>query len=213
MPDPKKITALTEMTTLAVTDLFPVVDDPSGTPSTQKIAARNAVVDLAFGQISSNSFLADGGQVVANLASANLTAGSIGNFWDTTGDLLNVTADLPNGRLIPGITGIYDAWATLSVVCTPDGSVTAGGFRVKIRYNGADVQGCRTTVGFLGDVGTGDAARVLTTAICGTIDVTTAGQYITLAVEPVIIGVGDTATQLSFTVVDATLKIRRKYPT
>lgn len=42
-----KITALTALTTLLDTDIFPVVSDPGGTPATKKITAANIAVYLA----------------------------------------------------------------------------------------------------------------------------------------------------------------------
>mgnify|MGYP003347753079 CR=1 FL=1 len=43
----KKITALTALTTLSDDDLFVVVDDPSGTPTSKKITAANVKSGLA----------------------------------------------------------------------------------------------------------------------------------------------------------------------
>lgn len=43
----QKITALTENTTPALSDILPMVDDPSGTPSTQKITISN-LLSLAW---------------------------------------------------------------------------------------------------------------------------------------------------------------------
>jgi len=206
MPTPTKISQLTNtMTTTALTDLVPIVNDVGGTPETQKIAVPNLLDCLSYGQISGNPLLASGGQVIANTATANLTAGSIGDFWGTAGATRNMATDLPNGRLTPAITGYFRVWGHVSCIATPNGSVTGGGFRVKVRYNGADVAGLRTTVGFLGDASTGDAARVLHAFVEGVVDVSTASQHLTLAIETLIIAGATATTQFSFNVVDCCL--------
>jgi hypothetical protein len=47
-----KITALTSVTTLASADVFPVVDDPAGSPVTKKVTFGNLVASLSqIGQI------------------------------------------------------------------------------------------------------------------------------------------------------------------
>lgn len=53
-----KITALSELTTVADADLIAIVDDPSGTPTSKKITKKNLVKDIVNVDIDSSAAIA-----------------------------------------------------------------------------------------------------------------------------------------------------------
>ena len=83
----KKITALTENTALASTDLFHVVDDPSSSPSNQKITVANVMnkIPTFLGMNSTETLTAGSGQTVSVstaitlLSAGGALAGTLGS--------------------------------------------------------------------------------------------------------------------------------------
>lgn len=69
----KKITALTALTTLSDDDLFVVVDDPSGTPTSKKITAANVTSGLV-----AKSVVTTKGDLIAATASATVARLGVG---------------------------------------------------------------------------------------------------------------------------------------
>lgn len=67
----KKITELTPLTSLTPDDLFVVVDDPSGTPITKKIAAAN-IFGNGISYITNNTY--KGAAVLRSVLTANVSA-------------------------------------------------------------------------------------------------------------------------------------------
>jgi len=86
----KKITELTELTTLADVDLFVVVDDPAGTPITKKILSRN-VFGNGASFVTNATFL--GATVLRSTLTANVSANSAtANTLIAADFLVNATA-------------------------------------------------------------------------------------------------------------------------
>jgi len=81
----KKITALTENTALASTDLFHVVDDPSSSPSNQKITVASV-----FNKIPTYQGHSDTPQALTAAGEANATT-SITTVSHTGGSAVTVT--------------------------------------------------------------------------------------------------------------------------
>ena len=89
----KKITALTENTALASTDLFHVVDDPSSSPSNQKITVASV-----FNKIPTYIGHSDTPQALTGAGEANATT-SVTTVTHTGGSAVTVT--MANG-VVPG---------------------------------------------------------------------------------------------------------------
>lgn len=116
----KKITALTALASLTDDDLFVVVDDPSGTPTTKKITAANVKSGLAplasptftgtvvlpsttsIGNVSSTEIgYVDG---VTSAIQTQLDGKVAASLVDAKGDLIVATADNTPARLAVGGT-------------------------------------------------------------------------------------------------------------
>ena len=106
----KKITALTENTALASTDLFHVVDSPSSNPSNQKVTVNNVFMSipapLAFSAIAAIStataiVLTDAITSLAAATGINITllAGAVGQVKFVTSGTAQIT------NVIPAATG------------------------------------------------------------------------------------------------------------
>lgn len=92
----KKITELTELTTLADVDLFVVVDDPAGTPITKKILARNVFGNGA--SFTTNATFA-GATVLRSTLTANVSAESAtANTLIAADFLVNATSTSANSH-------------------------------------------------------------------------------------------------------------------
>ena len=106
----KKITALTENTALASTDLFHVVDSPASNPSNQKVTVNNVFMSipapLAFSAIAAIStataiVLTDAITSLAAASGINITllAGAVGQVKFVTSGTEEIT------NVIPAATG------------------------------------------------------------------------------------------------------------
>ena len=114
----KKITALTENTALASTDLFHVVDSPSSNPSNQKVTVNSVFMSipapLAFSSIAAITtagamVLTDAITSLAGTATiaVTLAAGAVGQFKFATSGVATIT------NVIPAATG--GAYITFTV--------------------------------------------------------------------------------------------------
>ena len=117
----KKITALTENTALASTDLFHVVDSPSSNPSNQKVTVNSVFMSipapLAFSSIAAIAAagvisltdaitsLAGTGTIICTLA-----AGAVGQMKYFTSGVATITNVVPTGT-----PGAYAAIATTNI--------------------------------------------------------------------------------------------------
>jgi hypothetical protein len=105
----KKITALTALTAVDNSDLFAIVDDPAGTPTTKKVTA-----DVLGEYMSTNTHVVN---------AINSSVSTLGTPIDETiveakGDLIVATADATPARLAVGSTNGH--------VLTVDSVETAG---------------------------------------------------------------------------------------
>jgi len=81
----QKITALTAMTTPETTDVIPIVDDPAGTPTSQKISLENLAIN--------SNFVLPMMQISAPSADFTLAAAAgVQSVFPATGDVLTVKA-------------------------------------------------------------------------------------------------------------------------
>jgi hypothetical protein len=132
----KKITALTALSSLSDDDLFVVVDDPSGTPTSKKITAANvksglaplasptftgtpaaptAAADTDTTQVATTAYVVAQGYLKSSTASTTYVANSL---VDAKGDLIVATADNTPARLAVGVTNDH--------VLTVDSSTSSG---------------------------------------------------------------------------------------
>ena len=120
----KKITALTENTALASTDLFHVVDSPSSNPSNQKVAVNTVFMSipapLAFSSVAA----------VTTTTAHSLTV-AIDNCGNTTGAQATTLAAGAVGQF-KFVTSVTDE----NTVCTP--AATGGAF---ITFTTTDIGG------------------------------------------------------------------------
>ena len=149
----KKITALTENTALASTDLFHVVDSPSSNPSNQKVTVNSVFMSipapLAFSSIEATSTATAYSLTVAITATGpatnlamTLAAGAVGQFkfvTSTTTSTSTLTPAATGGAFITiATTNIGEAytlvyhtttvtgWYTLSMADGATGAGTGG---------------------------------------------------------------------------------------
>ena len=120
----KKITALTENTALASTDLFHVVDSPSSNPSNQKVAVNTVFMSipapLAFSSVAA-----------VTTATAHSLTVAIDNVGNTTGAQATTLAAGAVGQF-KFMTSVTDE----NTVCTP--AATGGAF---ITFTTTDIGG------------------------------------------------------------------------
>ena len=120
----KKITALTENTALASTDLFHVVDSPSSNPSNQKVAVNTVFMSipapLAFSSVAA-----------VTTATAHSLTVAIDNVGNTTGAQATTLAAGAVGQF-KFVTSVTDE----NTVCTP--AATGGAF---ITFTTTDIGG------------------------------------------------------------------------
>ena len=116
----KKITALTENTALASTDLFHVVDSPSSNPSNQKVAVNTVFMSipapLAFSSVEAvttttalSLTVAISNVGVSTAISTSILAGTVGQFKFMT------SVHTGTATLTPAATG--GAYITLATTC------------------------------------------------------------------------------------------------
>lgn len=187
----------TEITDPADGDMLVMVSDPLGTPVTKKAQYKN-VVKVPHGLIYGNTIAASGIQLFSHGATGDLTSGSTGDWFTASGPSYDVTCTPASARITPLRTGIYRVGAQLTVVMLPatGGTVLSSTHTFSIRYNGSIVNGTQQSVplGTEAFVVSGAAAAPAvgvyppnsgvpqSVNIGGLVDVTTAGQHITLAV-------------------------------
>ena len=132
-----KITALSELTTVADADLIAIVDDPSGTPTSKKITKKNLVKDIVNADLSATANIALSKLATDPLARANHT----GSQAQST--ITDLTTDLSSKAPIasPTFTGTVTT-ATLDV---------AGNNIDNIQNLIHDISTTTTTLDFSGD--------------------------------------------------------------
>ena len=115
-----KITALSELTTVADADLIAIVDDPSGTPTSKKITKKNLVKDIVNADLSATANIALSKLATDPLARANHT----GSQAQST--ITNLTTDLSSKAPVanPTFTGTVAIPNYANVETTLDGIAT-----------------------------------------------------------------------------------------
>ena len=148
----KKITALTENTALASTDLFHVVDSPSSNPSNQKVAVNTVFMSipapLAFSSVAA-----------VTTATAHSLTVAIDNVGNTTGAQATTLAAGAVGQF-KFMTSVTDE----NTVCTPAATggayitftTTIVGTTVTVMYHSTTVAGW-----YIMASGTGTAASAV----------------------------------------------------
>ena len=94
-----KITELTAATSLAANDLFVIVKDPSGSPSTRKITVTGAFSNIGSPAVFSNTVTISGNvTITGNVSSnANVTANNL--FINYRSTPLNSTDTVTTGKM------------------------------------------------------------------------------------------------------------------
>ena len=112
----QKITQLNQNTAPATTDLLVIVDDPSGSPETQKIEIEDLFENNLAG-VSANGFLNFGAPTEITISSGTVTATRTYHTVDTESDAASDDLDTINGGSNGDLLIIGSADSTRDVVC------------------------------------------------------------------------------------------------
>ncbi len=168
-----KITSLTENTTPVGTDLVAMVDDPSGTPLTQKATLQNIRAGGAlFAWITNDSALQTKAFTDGVAAAWDETANGSGSVG--TG----LTADAANSRIQINQDGYYRVSANVALSLSAVGNESAS---VELRYNGTRIPASQQSDGLVvnADATDGLLNATINYAFSGILDTNgTTGQYV-----------------------------------
>ena len=111
-----KVTALTELTGVAATDILYVVDDPGGTPISKKATVDNVyLASQAYGNI-----LVTGGSAAQSLTAA--TPAKL-TLFTADGPSLNTTPAHASDQITVSSDGVYKIEAQFSMTCDTNSTV------------------------------------------------------------------------------------------
>jgi hypothetical protein len=110
----KKITQLTEATTIALTDVVPIVSDPSGTPVNKKVTVANLGLGAFIG-FAAQSTVAQG---IPTGTDTGLTFSEDEEILDTNGWHSNTNPE----KITVDADGVYAMWGGGEFISNPSGT-------------------------------------------------------------------------------------------
>ena len=127
-----KVTALTENTTPALTDIMYIVDDPGGSAASQKVTLTNIKAALGFPTFSGAALTKSAVQAVDSASETAITFD--GEVYDT--DSYHDNSTNPS-RFTAPVTGYYLVGGSAELVSVADGKYVI----LRIRKGGANADG------------------------------------------------------------------------